>query len=38
MHRLTVTGRTGKDARLRILFGGPGAAPLDGQRFRHPKE
>jgi len=38
MHRLTVTGRTGKDARLRILFGGPGAAPLEGQRFRHPKE
>ncbi len=38
MHRLTVSGHTGKEARLRILFGGPGAAPLDGQRFRHPKE
>ena len=38
MHRLTVTGRTAKDVRLRILFGGPGAAPLEGQRFRHPKE
>jgi len=38
MHRLTVSGRTAKDVRLRILFGGPGAAPLNGQRFRHPKE
>jgi hypothetical protein len=36
-HRLTVTGRAGKDVKLRILFGGPGALILDGQRFRHPK-
>lgn len=38
MHRLTVSGRTAKTVHLRILFGGPGAAPLEGQRFRHPKE
>jgi hypothetical protein len=38
MHRLTVSGRTGKELQLQILFGGPGVAPLDGQRFRHPKE
>ena len=37
LHRLTVSGTTGKDVKLRILFGGPGAETLDGQQFRHPK-
>ncbi len=37
LHRLTVQGRAGSEVKLRILFGGPGATSLDGQRFQHPK-
>ncbi len=37
LHRVTVSGRTGGNSRLRILFGGPGARSLDGRRFQHPK-
>ncbi|MBI3837606.1 MAG: TIGR03790 family protein [Planctomycetia bacterium] len=36
-HRLTVSGRTGNDAKLRILFGGPGALSLSGKDFRHAR-
>ncbi len=35
VHRLSVTGRSGADVKLRILFGGPGALSLDGKSFRH---
>jgi hypothetical protein len=34
-HRLTLTGRTASDVKLRILFGGPGAVSLSGKTFRH---
>ncbi len=34
-HRLTVSGVAGSSARLRILFGGPGAMSLNGQTFQH---
>jgi uncharacterized protein (TIGR03790 family) len=34
-HRLTLTGRTASDVKLRILFGGPGAMSLNGRMFRH---
>ena len=37
MHRLTVTGRTATDRKLRILFGGPGARSLSNQTFRHAR-
>ncbi|MGD9722125.1 MAG: hypothetical protein AB7O59_12215 [Pirellulales bacterium] len=37
MHRLTVSGRTGSDVKLRILFGGPGAESLNRDRFRHAR-
>jgi hypothetical protein len=35
LHRLKVAGVAGPDARLLILFGGPGTLSLDGARFRH---
>jgi uncharacterized protein (TIGR03790 family) len=35
-HRLTVSGRTAANTRLRILFGGPGALSLNGRDFGHP--
>jgi hypothetical protein len=34
-HRVTVTGRTASDVKLRILFGGPGAVSLHGKQFKH---
>ena len=36
LHRLSVSGRTAANTRLRILFGGPGALSLNGRTFRHP--
>jgi len=38
LHRLTVTGKTGTDVKLSILFGGPGALSLTGREFQHPKQ
>jgi hypothetical protein len=35
VHRLSVSGRSGTEVKLRILFGGPGALSLDGKNFRH---
>ena len=37
MHRLTVSGKTAQDAKLRILFGGPGAVSLSRDRFFHAR-
>jgi hypothetical protein len=37
MHRLTVGGKTAQDVKLRLLFGGPGAASLDRDRFLHAR-
>jgi hypothetical protein len=37
MHRLTVSGRTGSEVKLRILFGGPGALSLGRDRFVHAR-
>ena len=37
MHRLTLTGRTANDVKLRILFGGPGATSLSRDRFVHAR-
>jgi hypothetical protein len=34
-HRLSFSGRTASNVKLRILFGGPGSLSLDGKRFRH---
>jgi uncharacterized protein (TIGR03790 family) len=34
-HRLSFSGRTASNVKLRILFGGPGTLSLDGKRFRH---
>ncbi|MHB1037952.1 MAG: TIGR03790 family protein [Pirellulales bacterium] len=34
VHRLTVRGRTAEYVRFEMFFGGPGALPLDGGRFR----
>ncbi len=36
LHQVSITGRTAKNPNLRILFGGPGAKPLDGKTFQHP--
>ena len=36
-HRLTISGHTGAEVKLRILFGGPGAKTLDGRTFRHAR-
>ncbi len=35
VHRLSISGRSGTDVKLRILFGGPGALSLNGKTFRH---
>lgn len=35
-HRLSVSGKTSSDPRLRILYGGPGAMSLNGKEFQHP--
>jgi hypothetical protein len=37
MHRLTVTGRTGSDLKLRLQFGGPGTQMLSRDRFVHAR-
>ncbi len=37
MHRLTVTGRTGGDMRLKLLYGGPGAPSVGRNRFFHAR-
>jgi hypothetical protein len=37
LHRLTVTGRTAADVKLRILFGGPGARSLSSETFLHAR-
>jgi hypothetical protein len=34
-HRLTISGRTASDVKLRILFGGPGTMSLNGKQFKH---
>ena len=36
LHRLSISGKSGSDVRLRVLFGGPGALSLTGTMFRHP--
>jgi hypothetical protein len=36
-HRLSVSGRTGADLKLRILFGGPGSLSVSGKDFRHAR-
>jgi hypothetical protein len=37
IHRLTVSGKTASDTKLRILFGGPGAESLSRARFLHAR-
>ncbi|MEX2113601.1 MAG: hypothetical protein WD845_10475 [Pirellulales bacterium] len=37
MHRLTVTGRTGSNVKLKLLFGGPGAQSVGRNRFFHAR-
>jgi hypothetical protein len=34
-HRLSVSGKTGGEPKLRILYGGPGAMSLNGKEFQH---
>lgn len=34
-HRLTLSGKAGREVRLRVLFGGPGATSLTGTTFKH---
>lgn len=34
-HRLTVSGTSASDVKLRLLFGGPGSLSLSGSTFRH---
>ena len=35
-HRLTLSGTTGVESRLRVLFGGHGTASIGSEKFRHP--
>jgi hypothetical protein len=37
MHRLTVTGRTGSDMKVKLQFGGPGAWFVSRNRFLHAR-
>jgi len=37
MHRLTITGNTGREPKLRVMFGGPGAKNISGDTFRHAR-
>ncbi len=37
MHRLTITGRTGSDMKLKLQFGGPGALFVGRDRFLHAR-
>ncbi len=37
-HRLTLSGTTAGESRLRVLFGGTGTYSISGETFRHPAQ